>query len=500
VSENPPPLVSPVSGLDVRAVLDQDAAVTAGLALDADGERAVILVANHSCESWERSEFLTWGQSLSNVAAVARIARIAEFGCTDDGRPYLATYVTKSLADHLRRVGQPPPHVVCEIGATVAGALAAAHSYGIVHAAVSPATVLLFGDGVRLAGFGTTAPGLTGPLGVWAFTAPEHRAAAAAGQQVGTASGDVFALAATLCVALAGVLPWSDPTTWADAADLPDGPDAPLWVQVLRAALSADPDLRPTAEELAEALVLSKPAPLADFKPRKVDLRGLIPRAARRLAATSIDAMADVAPAGKARAVASVERVRLRRTRSIFRDHGSSIGVVATVFGMLAAFAIYSWAPGDSTNAAANVPTSAGSSVPVQAHELMTSARTASQLFLREVGGGDASVCADVHGTDNIITPSAPAAITCTYLMAHESSLLSPKVRAGLQDAQVLEAVGVSGGSLIGENDGDNDSAADANAFVSLPYVPSLANVLNRLEITMTYHDGTWYVVQAIIQ
>jgi serine/threonine protein kinase len=489
VSANPPPLVSPVAGFDVRAVLDQDASVTAGLALDADGERAVILVANRPCESWERAEFLAWGRSLSDIAGVARIARIAGFGCTDDGRPYLATYVTKSLADHLRRVGQPAPDVVCEIGAKVADALATVHSYGIVHGAISPATVL-FGNGVRLAGFGVTAPALTGPIGVWAFTAPEHRAAAATGRQVGTPSADVFALAATMCVALAGVLPWSDPTTWADAADLPDGSKAPLWVQVLRAALSADPDLRPSAEEFGDALRLSKPAPVKNFTPRKVDLRGLIPRAARRLAANSVDAMADVVPAGQSRAVAPVERIRMRRTRTLFRNHGSSLSLTATVVAMFAAFAIYSWWPSDSNNAAANPPAPAVSASASQMAALIASARTASESFLHRVGAGDATVCTDMQGIDNITTPASASPVTCAYLMANESSLLSSTVRARLRDAHVTGAVGLSGTAGAGANE---------TAFVSLPYVPSLENVLTVLEITMKYQGGRWLVVQVTL-
>jgi hypothetical protein len=493
-SANPPPLVSPVAGLEVRAVLDQDATVTAGLALDERGERAVILVANHPVEGWERAEFQAWGGSLRDVAAVAAVARIADFGCTDDGRPFLATYVTTSLADQLRRVGQPEPYLVCEIGATVADALAAAHSYGLVHAAVSPATVLLFPDGVRLAGFGATAPGLTGPLGVWAFTAPEHRGAAAGGRQVGTPAGDVFALAATLCVALAGVLPWSDPTTWADAADLPDDADAPLWVLILRAALSADPDLRPSAEEFAEALRLSKPDRVADFAGRKVDLRGLIPRAARRLAATSVDAMADAQALRPGRAVAASDPFRLRRARALVRKHGTPIGMAATVIALIIALGLYHEVGNGSTDASANVPDSTSAGVSARTLALMSSARDTSQSFLHKLGSGDASVCDDVHGLDNITTPASPAAINCTYLMAHENALLSPLVQSRLRDAQVLEAVGISGGAVS-----DNNGDAYVNAFVSLPYVPSLTGVLNRLEITMTYHGGQWYVVQAIL-
>src|SRR5262249_50466271 len=276
-----------------------DGLLTAGLARNAAGQRVVLLVSAAVTRPGEREEFTVWGSALTDIGAVARISAIADYGHTEDGRPYLATYVHPSLSDRLRLVGPPPARVIRGLAATVADALAAAHSYGLIHAAVSPATVMMVDDGVRLGGFGATAPGLTGPLGVWAFTAPEHRAAAAAGEIVASPAADVFGLAATVCVALAGVLPWSDPTGWADEADLPAGRGVPAGVQAVGPALAADPDRRPRAEEFAEAMraaaePLAGDDPLAgEDKTTRVDLRGLIPRPVRRLAAYSIDAMAD---------------------------------------------------------------------------------------------------------------------------------------------------------------------------------------------------------------
>ena len=370
-----------------------------------------------------------WGRSLTDVGAVARIAPIADYGCTEDGRPYLATYVTKSLSDHLRRVGQPPAHLVCEIGATVADALATAHANGVVHAAVCPATILLFDDGARLAGFGAAAPGLTGPLGVWAFTAPEHRAAAAAGNQVGSPAGDVFALAATLCVALSGVLPWADPETWADAADLPSGQGAPLWVLVLRAALSTDPDLRPSAEELGEALRMSKPAPLAVFVGRKVDLRGLIPRAVRRLAATSVDAMADVTlpVVGRAGGDGRARTRRGVRRAASCRNHRSARPPVrrrprsSSSPGRLTLYNL--GGVGIDQRRGASRPASAPHDVG-GARALLAEARTTSETFLNEVGpatrapatsytGRESSPCR-ASGRDQLHVP-----------VSHEARLLS---------------------------------------------------------------------------
>jgi hypothetical protein len=297
-----------------------------------------------------------------------------------------------------------------------------------------------------------------------------------------------------MCVAMAGVLPWSDPTTWADAADLPSGAAAPLWALILRAALNTDPDQRPAAEEFAEALRLSTPDRIPDFSGRKVDLRGLIPRAARRLAATSIDAMADAPVLRPGRATAASDRLRLRQARAVARRHRTPILSAITALALVGSVLLYQHVGNGTTDASANAPSAASTSVSARTLALMTSARDTAQTFLNKVGAGDKSACDYIHGSDNVTTPASPAAINCSYLMANETVLLTPLVRSRLSDAHVLEAVGISGGAINGDN-GDED----VNAFVSLPYVPSLSGILNRLELTMTYHLGQWYVVQAIL-
>lgn len=299
--------MSPVSGFDVRAVLDQDATLTAGLAVDADGQHAILLVGTERLHPGQAEELALWAGALSDAARVARIARVAGHGRTIDGRGYLLTYAQPSLSDHLRLMGQPAPEQVRHIGALVADALATAHSYGIVHGAVSPTTVLTDQYGVLLGGFGATAPCLAAPLGLWALTPPEHRRAALAGEFAASVAGDVFGLAATMCVVLAAALPWADPATWADVAELPSGPDAPPWVTAVRDALSADPDQRPNAEEFAAALRAPQDVSLTEFYGTRVDLRSLIPRQVRRLSAFSVVAMADETPAtGRAATAAPI--------------------------------------------------------------------------------------------------------------------------------------------------------------------------------------------------
>jgi hypothetical protein len=293
VTRKPPPLVSPVPGLSVRSVLDRDALVTAGLALSDKGDHAVLLVGSEIAAPGGRREFLAWSRAVADVGRVAATAPVAGFGHTTEGRPYFASYVAPSLADRMRLAGPPPHRAVRAIATVVADVLAAAHATGIIHAAVSPATILIDAGQARLGGFGAAAPGLDAPLGVWAFTAPEHRDAAAAGGIVGTPASDVFSLAATICVARAGMLPWSDPVSWADAAGLPSGEGTPGWVEVIRAALDPNPDGRPTAEEFAAGMRSGDDPAAQAAAAARVDLRGLIPREVRRLAAYSVDAMDD---------------------------------------------------------------------------------------------------------------------------------------------------------------------------------------------------------------
>ena len=87
MTHNPPPLVSPVPGLSVRAVLDQDALVTAGLAVSDKGERALLLVGSDVAAPGGRREFLAWSQALADVGRVAPSSPIAGFGHTTRGGP-----------------------------------------------------------------------------------------------------------------------------------------------------------------------------------------------------------------------------------------------------------------------------------------------------------------------------------------------------------------------------------------------------------------------------
>ncbi len=167
-----------------------------------------------------------------------------------------------SLAGFIARRGPCSAGELIGLLEPVAGALAAAHEFGLVHGDVSSANILL-GTGGRplLADLGTARLLADGPgpaFGTAGFVDPAI-STAAAGQAPGPAA-DVYGLAAVAVHALTGSVATSDP---AGALSGVAAPEALL--RVLRQALHADPAARPSAATLARRLSDAGAAePLAD--------------------------------------------------------------------------------------------------------------------------------------------------------------------------------------------------------------------------------------------
>ncbi|AIG75534.1 Conserved putative membrane protein [Amycolatopsis japonica] len=103
----------------------------------------------------------------------------------------------RTLED-LASAGPLPPRFVADIGGKVLGALAAAHTAGVVHGDVRPANILVGPDGaVKLTGFGIAKA--LDPVGTPAFLAPET----IAGHE-GTPHSDLWSLGVTLLSASEG--------------------------------------------------------------------------------------------------------------------------------------------------------------------------------------------------------------------------------------------------------------------------------------------------------
>nr|WP_221471637.1 serine/threonine-protein kinase [Amycolatopsis umgeniensis] len=107
----------------------------------------------------------------------------------------------KTLED-LASAGPLPPRFVADIGRQVLGALAAAHTAGVVHGDVRPANILVSPDGtVKLTGLGIAKA--LDPSGTPAFLAPER----IAGHE-GTPHSDLWSLGVTLLSASEGMNPF----------------------------------------------------------------------------------------------------------------------------------------------------------------------------------------------------------------------------------------------------------------------------------------------------
>ncbi|KRE38595.1 hypothetical protein ASG73_06650 [Janibacter sp. Soil728] len=190
---------------------------------------------------------------------------VAVYDVTEhEGTPWLVMeYVAgPTLASAIRERGPMTPRGAADLGAQLAGALAAAHRAGIVHRDVKPANVLIGGGRPKLGDFGIARSGPDDQLtqtglvtGTPSYMAPE----VAVGDDHGEAA-DVWALGATIYFAVEGK----------DAY-----PSQGNALATLR-TIAADPPRRPERAGQLEPV-------LADMLSRDASRRGSMTQALRRL-------------------------------------------------------------------------------------------------------------------------------------------------------------------------------------------------------------------------
>ena len=183
--------------------------------------------------------------------AVAVVYALEEVG----DNLFIATeYVQGETLRSVIAHGPLPPDRARSIATDIAGALAAAHDAGVIHRDLKPENVLIKSDGsVKVVDFGiahvegTDVSRLTRPgfaLGTPAYMAPEQLL----GGQVDPRA-DVYAWGVVLSEMLQGHHPLDRVTT-----DTPSRPVGAAWATIINRCLQPDPNARPNARELVQAL------------------------------------------------------------------------------------------------------------------------------------------------------------------------------------------------------------------------------------------------------
>ncbi|MET8878444.1 protein kinase [Nocardia sp. NPDC004604] len=216
-----------------------------------------------------RDRFFREQRAMGRLTGHPNIADMLEVGETATGRPYLVMpyYARGSLDARIRHGGRLSLADLLHVGVKIAGALESAHRAGVLHRDVKPANILLtdydepaltdFGIAHITGGFETTSESITGSP---AFTAPE-----VLGGQAPSRASDVYGLGATLFCALTGHAAFERRSGEQVVAQfvritthpIPDlrGSGIPGDVcVVIEAAMSRDPQDRPSAAVLGEKL------------------------------------------------------------------------------------------------------------------------------------------------------------------------------------------------------------------------------------------------------
>jgi serine/threonine protein kinase len=222
----------------------------------------------------DRRRFMREVTSAGALSGHPHVADVYDAGVLPDGRPYMVLELCPggSLADRLKRHGPLSVREVRDIGIKIADALAAAHAAGVLHRDVKPANILINSYGmVALSDFGLAAmPSQGGEVSVTreALT-PAYAPPEAFDLTEPMATGDVYALAATLYALLHGRPPRfpesgvvNIPTIMAlHRLPIPDIPGVPpAFTDVLRQAMAGDAAQRTqTSAELRDALAGLRP-------------------------------------------------------------------------------------------------------------------------------------------------------------------------------------------------------------------------------------------------
>ncbi|MEV0644635.1 serine/threonine-protein kinase [Phytomonospora sp. NPDC050363] len=224
----------------------------------------------------QRSRFEQEVRAAGRLSGHPNVVDLYFAGVTDDGRPYVVMELCEgSYADRLDAEGSISDAEVRDIGVQLADALSGAHERGVLHRDIKPANILIRPDGKPvLADFGlavvTDSVLDTGVHATIGHLTPAYAPLETLQMKPASQFSDVYSLAATLYALLAG----HPPRFTGEISDLrevmelfgrpiPDVAGASaLLVGMLRAAMTSNPDGRPTADqfrEMLDSVPLAKP-------------------------------------------------------------------------------------------------------------------------------------------------------------------------------------------------------------------------------------------------
>ena len=319
-------------------------------------------------EGATRKRFLREATALAKLQNRA-VALLHDFGEEADGLLYMVQEFAdgRDLAEVLKKEGRLPALRVVDLGAAVLEALVEAHALGIVHRDIKPANIMLVpskrgGEQVKLVDFGLAKAPMDGG-GMGAITAEDHIPGTPAymapeiwNQAPLTGAADQYALAIVLYRAVAGRLPFENPTLaglmqehlYDPPPPLPAGVPEALEAVVMRGLSKRASDRYPNAAAMRAALLRALPDETVPLEDLDRDALALLldgpptprpppppPAFAAQAAAVVVDS--DIATAPVPQVSEPTPEVRVVRPRWSPWQVGLGLVLLATLLGALLA-------------------------------------------------------------------------------------------------------------------------------------------------------------------